>query len=141
MELKKPENQTELQTLLNYILKMIGDKRKMKVKISSRLKKYNGLAHTPDYIRHGRRKITISKLYFGYSELNKLINTLIHEIAHFKFSRTQKLRKLWLKHKYGKYAYDSETKKQIRKHHHTKRFKQLVKRLEARFWNNHKRNS
>lgn len=137
MELIKPTDQTELQTLLNYVLITLGDKGKMQIVIEPRLKRSYAYACTPHYIRYGRRKIVISKLFFGYSTIHQLIDTLIHEIAHFKHSRTRKLRKLWLKNNWGYYAYGPTARKLIKKHHHTKRFKRLVEKLQLRFLTNH----
>lgn len=133
LKLEKPENQTDLQTLLNYVLKTIGDKGKIKVVISSRLKRTHGLAHTPHYIATGRRKITISKQYLFSCEIHQLIKTLIHEITHFKFSKTRKLRKMWLRDRWTSHG----LRKQLRRHDHTKRFKNLVIKLTLKFWNNH----
>jgi len=138
MELVKPTNITELQQLTNYILEGINDKRKATVKLSSRMWKFHGLAHTPNYITSGRRKITISNHHFETCALKDLINTIIHEIAHFKYSKTQKLRRIHLKR--GT-IYGFDTYKLRHKHAHTKAFKRLVEKLETKFSNYHKNNN
>lgn len=131
----KPKNLTELQSLTDYILKAIGDKGKIKVKLNPRLERCHALAHIQHYIKTGFRNVTMSQNYFENYTLEELIDTIIHEIAHFKYNRTRKLRKLYLKSKKDNldYSHTPEFRKLLHSHNHTKAFYRLVDKLKARY--------
>jgi len=132
IEIEKPQTLKELQSLTDLIVKTINVKGKFKVIINSRLRASNGRARIVHYIETGRRIIEIGKHYLSYWPVKDLINTIIHEIAHFVQSRTKKLRKYYLKHR----LYSSKLNA---KHAHTLKFNTLVARLEEKFYVNYGR--
>lgn len=124
-------NLQQLQELVNYVAKTIGEKCKYKVTINSRLKRYYARARTYIYAKTGRRRIEFSKQYLKHASEERIIKTIIHEIAHFKQSKYRKLRRQWLKYK----MMDARTYNQ---HSHTKGFFKLVNRLRQKFEENKK---
>jgi len=136
MELIKPTNLTELQTLTNYILEGIGDRGKITVKLMNFGSLGHGLIQLLYYIRTGRRNMIINKHYFETYTLKRLVNLIIHEIAHFKQSKTQKLRRQYLKH--NSLSFNNDLRMiECMFDLHTKAFEQLVNKLETKFYDYH----
>jgi len=124
-------NLQQLQELVNYVAETIGEKCKYRAIINPRLKRYYAKARTYIYAKTGRRRIEFSKQYLKHASKERIIKTIIHEIAHFKQSKYRKLRKQWLKYK----MMNTRTYNQ---HSHTKAFFKLVDRLKQKFENNKK---
>lgn len=133
-----PKTQAELQELVNVILQGLGDIHKVQVKLSTRLHRYHALADTPHYIKTGRRRIKVGTNFLGHTKsLKDVINLILHECAHFKYKKTRRLRKLWLKKERGDIRlvhYIGERSNLLKKHDHTKSFRKLEEKLKDRFY-------
>ena len=127
MILRKPKNLEQLQELTDYILKCVGDRKKVKVSICKN-GSFRAQANTPHYVYTGRRKFKVKKEFLERCKIKELIYVIIHEIAHFKQSKTRKCRKAYLKKGFV-------PTKLVFKHYHTKTFYRLINKLENRFWN------
>lgn len=82
-EVFNPITEEELQELIDCVTVCAGEKAKYTATVNPRMRRHAAWACTFQFHKTGRRKIEFAKSEL-HAQTNRLIQTICHEIAHFK---------------------------------------------------------